>query len=90
MCIYLDFTGFICLNMSNFQTQLTIWNAGCEEKLISEMMSVSWRFNAVMALIIVAMVFYLQIYNIQRNTRKWYRHLVRFLINAIKEKKRPY
>ncbi|XP_045502567.1 peripherin-2-like [Colias croceus] len=37
-------------------TQLTIWEAGCEEKLISEMMSVSWRFNAVMALIIIAMI----------------------------------
>ncbi|XP_072929493.1 RDS/peripherin-like protein xRDS35 [Epargyreus clarus] len=36
--------------------QLTIWSDGCEEKLISEMMSVSWRFNAVMALIIVAMI----------------------------------
>ncbi|KAG6455479.1 hypothetical protein O3G_MSEX009222 [Manduca sexta] len=36
--------------------QLTIWEAGCEEKLINEMMSVSWRFNAVMALIIIAMI----------------------------------
>lgn len=42
--------------MKYLQTQLTIWNAGCEEKLISEMMTVSWRFNAVMALIIIAMV----------------------------------
>ncbi|KAH9639262.1 hypothetical protein HF086_014126 [Spodoptera exigua] len=38
------------------ETQLTIWDAGCEEKLISEMMTVSWRFNAVMALIIMAMI----------------------------------
>ncbi|XP_045532177.1 peripherin-2-like isoform X1 [Pieris brassicae] len=37
-------------------SQLTIWEAGCEEKLISEMMSVSWRFNAVMSLIIIAMI----------------------------------
>ncbi|XP_050675001.1 peripherin-2-like [Leptidea sinapis] len=34
---------------------LTIWEAGCEEKLINEMMAVSWRFNAVMSLIIMAM-----------------------------------
>ncbi|XP_045776868.1 photoreceptor outer segment membrane glycoprotein 2-like isoform X1 [Maniola jurtina] len=36
--------------------QLTIWEDGCEEKLIGEMMSVSWRFNSVMALIIIAMI----------------------------------
>lgn len=35
---------------------MTIWRSGCEEKIINEMMTVSWRFNAVMALIIVAMV----------------------------------
>ncbi|XP_028033798.1 RDS/peripherin-like protein xRDS35 [Bombyx mandarina] len=40
----------------NPKKQLTIWQAGCEEKLISEMMSVSWRFNAVMSLIIMAMI----------------------------------
>ncbi|KAG7297890.1 hypothetical protein JYU34_018644 [Plutella xylostella] len=38
------------------QRQLTIWQAGCEEKLINEMMTVSWRFNAVMGLSIVAMI----------------------------------
>ncbi|GBP85814.1 hypothetical protein EVAR_65878_1 [Eumeta japonica] len=37
------------------ERQLTIWAAGCEEKLINEMMVVSWRFNAVTALIIAAM-----------------------------------
>ncbi|CAK1550486.1 unnamed protein product [Leptosia nina] len=37
-------------------SQLTIWETGCEEKLINEMMSVSWRFNAVMSLIIIAMI----------------------------------
>ncbi|XP_013135799.1 PREDICTED: RDS/peripherin-like protein xRDS35 isoform X1 [Papilio polytes] len=36
--------------------QLTIWSEGCEEKLINEMMSVSWRFNAVMSLIIITMI----------------------------------
>ncbi|XP_049878010.1 photoreceptor outer segment membrane glycoprotein 2-like [Pectinophora gossypiella] len=36
--------------------ELTIWPTGCEEKLINEMMSVSWQFNAVMALIIFAMI----------------------------------
>ncbi|KAJ2953377.1 hypothetical protein O0L34_g967 [Tuta absoluta] len=37
-------------------TNLTIYLDGCEEKLITEMMTVSRRFNAVMALIIVAMI----------------------------------
>ncbi|XP_032521395.2 photoreceptor outer segment membrane glycoprotein 2-like isoform X1 [Danaus plexippus] len=36
--------------------QLTIWRDGCEEKLIEEMMTISWRFNAVMFLIILAMI----------------------------------
>ncbi|CAK1583737.1 unnamed protein product [Parnassius mnemosyne] len=36
--------------------QLTIWSEGCEEKLINEMMSVSWRFNAVMSLMILKMI----------------------------------
>ncbi|CAG4954177.1 unnamed protein product [Parnassius apollo] len=36
--------------------QLTIWSEGCEEKLINEMMSVSWRFNAVMSLMIIKMI----------------------------------
>ncbi|XP_026494397.1 RDS/peripherin-like protein xRDS35 [Vanessa tameamea] len=35
--------------------QLTIWTDGCEEKLINEMTSISWKFNAVMTLIIMAM-----------------------------------
>ncbi|CAH2209100.1 jg25110 [Pararge aegeria aegeria] len=38
------------------QQHLTIWEDGCEEKLIGEMMSVSWRFNSVMSLIIIAMI----------------------------------
>lgn len=41
---------------SKLQQHLTISKDGCEEKLIKEMMAVSWQFNAVMALLIVAMV----------------------------------
>ncbi|CAB3245673.1 unnamed protein product [Arctia plantaginis] len=55
-CIHHGVTQMGTIYKYNPTTQLTIWNAGCEEKLISEMMSVSWRFNAVMALIIVAMI----------------------------------
>ncbi|XP_075983225.1 peripherin-2-like [Anticarsia gemmatalis] len=55
-CIHHGITKVGTIYKYNPQKQLTIWNAGCEEKLISEMMSVSWRFNAVTALIIVAMI----------------------------------
>ncbi|XP_047994710.1 photoreceptor outer segment membrane glycoprotein 2-like isoform X2 [Leguminivora glycinivorella] len=41
----------------NPREKLTIWEAGCEEKLINEMMTISWRLNAVMGLITVAMIF---------------------------------
>ncbi|XP_061721837.1 photoreceptor outer segment membrane glycoprotein 2-like [Cydia pomonella] len=40
----------------NPRQKLTIWEAGCEEKLINEMMTISWRLNAVMALITIAMI----------------------------------
>ncbi|KAF9810968.1 hypothetical protein SFRURICE_001491 [Spodoptera frugiperda] len=55
-CIHHGVTQMGTIYKYNPATQLTIWNAGCEEKLISEMMTVSWRFNAVMALIIIAMI----------------------------------
>ncbi|XP_059053288.1 peripherin-2-like isoform X1 [Achroia grisella] len=56
-CIHHRITQVGNIYKYNPSKQLTIWGAGCEEKLISEMMSVSWRFNAVMALIIIAMIF---------------------------------
>ncbi|XP_063539326.1 photoreceptor outer segment membrane glycoprotein 2-like [Cydia strobilella] len=40
----------------NPRQKLTIWEAGCEEKLINEMMTISWRLIAVMALITIAMI----------------------------------
>ncbi|CAH2094675.1 unnamed protein product [Euphydryas editha] len=55
-CIHHGVTQMGTIYKYNPTKQLTIWTDGCEEKLISEMMSVSWRFNAVMALIILAMV----------------------------------
>lgn len=55
-CIHHGVTQMGTIYKYNPTKQLTIWSAGCEEKLISEMMSVSWRFNCVMALIILAMI----------------------------------
>ncbi|XP_047033980.1 peripherin-2-like [Helicoverpa zea] len=55
-CIHHGVTQMGTIYKYNPSTQITIWEAGCEEKLISEMMLVSWRFNAVMALIIIAMI----------------------------------
>ncbi|KAL0819560.1 hypothetical protein ABMA28_007654 [Loxostege sticticalis] len=55
-CIHHGVTKMGAIYKYNPTKQLTIWKDGCEEKLISEMMAVSWRFNAVMALIILAMI----------------------------------
>ncbi|XP_053613532.1 peripherin-2-like [Plodia interpunctella] len=55
-CIHHRVTRIGTIYKYNPTKQLTIWQDGCEEKLISEMMTVSWRFNAVMALIIIAMI----------------------------------
>ncbi|XP_013183559.2 photoreceptor outer segment membrane glycoprotein 2-like [Amyelois transitella] len=55
-CIHHGVTKINAIYKYNPSNQLTIWKDGCEEKLISEMMTVSWRFNAVMSLIIIAMI----------------------------------
>ncbi|XP_052744016.1 photoreceptor outer segment membrane glycoprotein 2 [Bicyclus anynana] len=54
-CIHHGVTRVGTIYKYDPKQKLTIWEDGCEEKLISEMMSVSRRFNSVMVLIIIAM-----------------------------------
>lgn len=66
------------------QKQLTIWQDGCEEKLINEMMSVSWRFISVMALIIIAMASFVLFVGIYKTSKTNLTTVLTYLLKLLK------